>query len=48
MIDSQDAGFDPNAMPEDYGDPCQEPGTILIDSADNGFDPMAPVPGEAI
>lgn len=48
MIDSQDAGFDPNAMPEGYGHPYQEPGTIRIDSADSGFDPMAPVPGEAI
>lgn len=48
LIDSQDAGFDPNAEPEGYGDPYLEPGTILIDSAADGFDPMAPVPGEAI
>jgi hypothetical protein len=48
LIDSQDAGFDPNAEPEGYGNPYAGPGTILVDSAANGFDPTAPVQGEAI
>jgi hypothetical protein len=48
LIDSQDAGFDPNAEPEGYSDPYAGPGTILVDSAANGFDPTAPVQGEAI
>jgi hypothetical protein len=44
LIDSQDAGFNPNAGPGGYG----EPGSILIDSAYDGFDPTAPVTGEVI
>ncbi len=48
LIDSQDAGFDPNAGPEGYGDPYAGPGTILSDSTANGFNPTAPVQGEAI
>ena len=48
LIDSQDAGFDPNAEPEGYGDPYAGPGTTQIDSTANGFDPTAPVQGETI